>query len=544
MKASLIVLPLFALSISFSLSGKEVYDRHCSTCHGKDRLGLTAPPLIPEYLERYSEGKLERVIKNGIPATQMPAFPNLSEEELRALIAYIRKPVENVRWNLKEIQKTYKKFNTEGKNFKIKDLKNLIVAVDKGGEVYLLEGMRVLDRVPFKNVHGGVKFDLKNLKFYVPSRDGWILAYDVKKGKPLAKIRACVYLRNITLAPAKGELLAACVLPRSLVVLDSELKPKKVIILKGRPSAVYSLGESSAVLGFRDIPFLATYRDGKVSYHKIEFPTEDFFIDPFGVYVVGSSRKNGKLVAYRLSDFKKVFSAELSGMPHLFSVAFWYRKGNFYFATRHINGKTSIWRMYDWKLVEELNTGRGFFVRTSHKSPFLWLDTQSQDFLLLNKKSLELERKRVVKEGITTHVEFSGDGKLAYFSVLGKNSGLLIADAFTLERKAFIPMKHPAGKYSILYKTRSLYPALLGYEVFMEKCWGCHHTSREAFAPPFKWIAQNRPRSLIIAQILNPEKTYKLLGYEENAMPKIKLSSYELEAILSFMEALKDGWID
>ena len=544
MKASLIVLPLFALSISFSLSGKEIYEENCASCHGKDRLGLTAPPLIPEYLERYPESKLKKVVKNGIPATQMPAFPNLSEEELRALIAYIRKPVKNVRWNLKEIQETYKKFNTEGKNFKIKNFKNLVVAVDKGGKVYLLEGTRILDSVSFKNVHGGVKFDLKNLRFYVPSRDGWVLAYDVKKGKPLAKVRACVYLRNITLAPAKGELLAACVLPRSLVLLNGELKPKKVINLKGRPSAVYSLGKDSAVLGFRDIPYVGLYKEGRLTYHKIDIPLEDFFIDPFGVYVVGSSRKEKKLVAYRLTDFKKVFSAELGGMPHLFSVAFWYRKGNFYFATRHINGKTSIWRMYNWKRVKELSTGKGFFVRTSHKSPFLWLDTQSTDFLLLNKKSLELSRKRIVKAGITTHVEFSGDGSLAYFSVLGKNAGLLITDAYTLEKKAFIPMKHPAGKYNVVYKTRSLYPALLGYEVFMEKCWGCHHTTREAFAPPFKWIAQNRPKSLIIAQILNPEKTYKLLGYKENAMPKIELSSYELEAILSFMEAVKDGWID
>ncbi len=544
MRASLIVLPILFASFSFSSSGKETYNKYCAECHGVNRLGLTAPPLLPEYLSRHSEKELRRIIKEGIPASQMPGFPNLSEEELSAILEYIKKPAGEIKYGLNEIKKSYKKFNTEGKKLKIRDKKNLVVAVDKGGEVYVLEGEKVLDKISFRNVHGGVKFSLKDLNFFIPSRDGWVLAYNLKLGKPVAKVRACVYLRNITLVPATEELLASCVLPKTLVILSKDLKPKEIIELKGRPSAVYYLTNDSALIGFRDIPYVGIYKSGKLTYHKIDIPLEDFFIDPFGVFVIGSSRKGKKLVAYSIGDFKKVFEEELGGMPHLFSVAFWYRKGAFYFAARHINGETSLWRMYNWKKIGKINTGKGFFVRTSHKSPYLWLDILSKDFLLLNKKSFNLERREIVNKGVVTHVEFSGDGKLAYFSVLGKNSGLLITDSLTLKEKKFIPMKHPAGKYSVIYKTRKLYPALLGYEVFMEKCWGCHHTTREAFGPPFRWIAENRPKSLIIAQILNPEKTYKLLGYKENAMPKIELNSYELDSILSFMEELKNGWID
>jgi len=47
-----------------------------------------------------------------------------------------------------------------------------------------------------------------------------------------------------------------------------------------------------------------------------------------------------------------------------------------------------------------------------------------------------------------------------------------------------------------------------------------------------------------MAQILDPKSTYKLLGYSRNAMPRIELKEEELKALISFMEALKNGWMD
>ncbi|WP_269456708.1 hypothetical protein [Thermocrinis minervae] len=26
----------------------------------------------------------------------------------------------------------------------------------------------------------------------------------------------------------------------------------------------------------------------------------------------------------------------------------------------------------------------------------------------------------------------------------------------------------------------------------MERCWGCHHITEDAFGPPLKWVAKNR----------------------------------------------------
>ncbi|NPB06413.1 MAG: c-type cytochrome [Aquificae bacterium] len=545
---SLVALPLF-LFFSFFLSAQEaneLYERLCASCHGKDRLGRTAPPLIPEFLKRRSDEELARIIREGLPASQMPAFPQLTDEQLKALVELIKSPVGSIKYGPSEIKASRTPFNRPPAEYRINRERNLVVAVDKAGEVYLLEDARVLDRFSFKNVHGGVKFSTKNRRFYVPARDGWVAVYDWTAKKPLYKVRACVYLRNVALTPDEEKLAVSCVLPKALVLLDKDLRFLEFIPLKGRPSAVYELTRRNALaLAFRDLPAVAVYRDGELKYYPTSSPLEDYFIDPFEAYLVGTSRKEKRLVVFSLDRKKEVFTEKIESMPHLFSASFWYRDGAFYFATRHTDGSFTVWRLYDWKKVYRGKLpGKGFFVRTHPKNPYLWLDEQSPYFTLVSKKDLSVQRKRLTEEGILTHVEFSGDGKLYYLSRLGRKPGLVVGDAFSYEPYAELPLKRPAGKYSILLKTRKFLPALLGYEVYLQKCWGCHHTTREAFGPPFKEIALKRPRSLIVAQILNPEKTYKLLGYERNAMPKIELSPYELEAVLSFMEVVKDGWLD
>jgi len=120
----------------------------------------------------------------------------------------------------------------------------------------------------------------------------------------------------------------------------------------------------------------------------------------------------------------------------------------------------------------------------------------------------------------------------------------VIYDATTLNKLKAYPANLPAGKYNFVNKNRSLEGAFLGYQVFMEKCWGCHHTTEKAFGPPLKWSAKNREKALLMAQIVDPENAYKLLGYQRNAMPKIKLKEEELEALMNFLEALRDGKFD
>ncbi len=529
----------FLFLFSFAQDGRSLYLQHCADCHHERRIGKTAPPLIPEFLRKKSYKDLFEVIRKGIPATTMPAFRHLSKEQIDSIIAYITSPADEISYTVRDIERSHTKLKREPKNLSINNLKNLVVAVDKGAHrILLLEGTKVLDSFSFKNVHGGVKFSED--RFFVPARDGHVVVYSLTEGRPLYQVRACVYMRNIALSP-KGVLIASCILPPKAVLLNTDLKPIKEIKLPARPGAVYELSSKDGfVLTFRDLPKVAFIsEEGKVTYRDIDLALEDFFIDPFEKFIVGSSRTERKLSVYRLDTLEKVFEKEVA-MPHLFSAGFWYSGGNFYFATRHIGSPlVSIWKLYDWELVKSVDTGsEGFFVRTSPAVPHLWIDNGDGIFTLLDKRTLRVEKIRITDSGVATHVEFTPDGRFAYLSVVGKESGLLIYNPLTLKPVGKVEAKYPAGKYNYVLKSRKFYPYLLGYEVFMNKCWGCHHQREEAFGPPFRWIAKNRTEAQIVSQMLNPEETSKLLGYRRNAMPRIPLTPEEVEALIAYIKEL------
>jgi len=80
-----------------------------------------------------------------------------------------------------------------------------------------------------------------------------------------------------------------------------------------------------------------------------------------------------------------------------------------------------------------------------------------------------------------------------------------------------------------------------GYRLFKEYCWGCHHQTAEAFGPSFKTIANKSNRGQIIAQIADPEHTYRQLGYTRNSMPAFSdLKASELEALADYIQSFKE----
>ncbi len=536
---SLFFLPLF----SFSTTGRDIYMKHCASCHHENRIGRTAPPLIPEFLKRASDEKLARVIRRGLPASNMPAFPDLDEEDIRKLITFLRKPVGSVDYGLEDIVASKSEVNGRVKDLGIEDIKNLTVVVEKGkSSVWVMEGERILDKFRFGNVHGGIKFSPDGADFYVPARDGHILRYSLKEGRVKGSVRACVYLRNIALSADGTRLVAGCILPASLVVFDRNLNPIRVIPLEGRLSAIYELNKKgSFVFSFRDKPYVGFMEGLKLRLIKVDAPLEDFFIDPLESYLIGSSRRKNKLLIYEIESMNKVYERGVDGLPHLFSSFFWYRDGKFYFATRHIReSKVSIWRMYDWQLLREVSTpGRGFFVRTHPSTPYLWVDNSSDELLLIDKGNFRVKRLKLIQGKKATHTEFSADGRIAYVSVSGKEGALVLVDTQTLKTLERFKASFPAGKYNFLMKSRRFFPSLLGYEVFMAKCWGCHHQTETAFGPSFRWIANHRNPEQIVFHIADPSRSAKKLGYSRSAMPKISLSRWEVQSLLAFIKSLK-----
>ncbi|MRI58425.1 MAG: cytochrome C [Epsilonproteobacteria bacterium] len=528
-------------------SGYNLYYKYCSMCHGKQREGISAPPLLPTFIKKLSDDRLKSIIKHSLPQTLMPKFDYLKDEEIDLIVRYLRTPAKDIKWSEEDILKSRIDFNTTKKNLGITDIDNVTLVVERGADwVWVMENEKVLDRFGFKNVHGGLKYTLDGKNFYIPTRDGWVGHYSLQNGRLESKIRACVNLRNISLSRDGKYLFATCLLPQMVVVFDrATLQPVKIEKVDGKISALYELySQDEAIFTFRDRPKLVKVDTKSLEFHSYDLdkPIEDFFIDPFEEFIIGTTRRGKELRVYDIKSLKEVFMAPIEGMPHLFSATYWYREGKFYFATPHLRKPyITIWQLYDWKLVKKIDVGGdGFFVKTHPQSRYLWVDNGSDELVLVDKERYSLQ-KRIPRKGKRyIHTEFSGDGKYAYLSIYEPDGDLLVWQTDTFKELEDYPANVPVGKYNFINKNRIFYPRLFGLSIFKEKCWGCHHQTAMAFGPPWSQIAKKRDESQIVAQILDPEHTYKHLGYKRNAMPSFKLSPRELRSIVDYIMSFKD----
>jgi mono/diheme cytochrome c family protein len=543
-RAFIFLFVIGAAIISEASDGRTLYFKYCSSCHHHDRIGFYAPPLLPSSLEKLSFRDIERIIKEGIQTAPLkPAFSSLTDEEIKAIVDFLRSSPSDVRWGEEEIKKSAVIFNVSQRPLRLKDKNNLTVAVERGNnKVWVMEGEDILDKFDYGNIHGGIKFSSDARRFFVPSRDGWIGRYDIDKGALYGKVRACVHMRNISLSRDGNYLIASCLLPKAIVFINSDtLMPAAKKSVEGKINAIYELQtRDDAIFTFRDLPLIGVVdtRGFNVRYIEIEDPLDGFFIEPFENYIVGSSRNGKMLKVYALKDGRKVFEHPIESMPHLFSASFWYSKGSFYFATPHTKSPyLSIWRMYDWGFLKRIDLGgEGFLVRTNSNAPYLWVDNGTDEVVLIDKGDLSIKRITPVKGKKVTHTELSADGRIAYISIYGSEGYLMLYDAGTLKELKRFPANLPAGKYNYVNKSRRFDTVQLGNEVFKTKCWGCHHPTRDAFGPSFQWIIKNRDEGIIRAYMRDPLRIYKELGYSRSVMPRIELREEEVEAIMSFIK--------
>jgi cytochrome c oxidase cbb3-type subunit 3 len=73
-------------------SENPIFSSTCAGCHGLDgRGGEKAPGLVGNpQAEQLTDAQIFGIISNGISGTGMPAFRTLGEEQVRALVAYVR----------------------------------------------------------------------------------------------------------------------------------------------------------------------------------------------------------------------------------------------------------------------------------------------------------------------------------------------------------------------------------------------------------------------------------------------------------------------
>lgn len=486
-----------------------LYQQHCASCHGVERLGGIGPALLPENLSRLRQKSALRVILNGRAATQMPGFAEqFDAEQAQSLVDYIYTPLPQLpRWQIADIRASHSidyapdSLGTEPV-FETGDLLNLFIVVELGDHhASLLDGdsLQVIHRFPTRfALHGGPKFSSDGRYVYFASRDGWISKFDIYNLKTIAEIRAGINTRNLALSADDRFVMVANYLPHTLVVLNAEdLSPLKIIDVaddhgnSSRVSAVYTAApRASFIAALKDIkevweiPYseqaaaLPVYRGIMHDYRtdsgeaapidpgpfpirriKLDDYLDDFFFDPDYQYLIGAARDAAQGQVVNLLVGRVIAAVDLPGLPHLGSGITWQYQGKPVIATPNLKqGVVSIIDMTNWQTIKRIETlGPGFFMRSHEQTPYAWVDVffgEHRDALhVIDKRTLEIARTlRPAPAKTAAHVEFDRHGKYALVSVWDDDGALIVYDARTLQEIKRLPMRKPSGKYNVYNK--------------------------------------------------------------------------------------------
>lgn len=506
--ALVIVSAFVAMMASIADANEALYQEHCASCHGGDRLGGMGPALLPENLARLKKTEAEKSISQGRVATQMPAFQEkLNSEQIQSVVNFIyTPPAQMPEMGLSQIQATHVVHNAletlPNKPVFEADPLNLFLVVEMGDHhATILDGDKLepIFRFPTRfALHGGPKYSPDGRFVYLASRDGWISKFDLYNLKYVAEIRAGINTRNIAVSADGKTVIAANYLPRTLVLLDaSDLKPLQIIDAKdkngntSRVSAVYTAPpRNSFIVAFKDItevweiPYndkstaLPVYTGVMHDYRadsgedalldKKQFPVrrmvletvlDDFFFDPPYQHLIGASREGNQGQVINLVVGRKITDIEIPGMPHLGSGINWTFEDNTILATPNLKENViSFISLKDWKVFKRLETaGSGFFMRSHQNSRYAWTDaslSKNKDKIhVIDKQTLEIAKTLQPIAGKTAaHVEFDRYGKYVLLSISEMDGMLIIYDANTLEEIKRLPMKKPSGKYNVYNK--------------------------------------------------------------------------------------------
>ncbi|MBI3937980.1 MAG: c-type cytochrome [Betaproteobacteria bacterium] len=486
---------------------QALYQQHCASCHGTDRLGGSGPALAPENLERLRPAEAIKVIGAGRIATQMPGYSGrLTADEIDELARYIRAPLPQApAWDIEHIRRSRIEHHRPGALpaqpvFRADPL-NLFVVVESGDHhVTILDGERFEPLARFATryaLHGGPKFSPDGRFVYFASRDGWVSKYDLYNLKMVAEVRAGINTRNAAVSRDGRYVMVGNYLPHTLVVLDArDLAPLKVIPVAddsgktSRVSAVYDAApRGSFVAALKDIPevweisydenappvyagLVHDYRMGEALAAKerfyprrirLEDYLDDFFFDQGYAHVIGASRDGGGGQVVNLDVRRKIADIAVPGMPHLGSGITWAYRGRTVLATPNLKeAVVSVIDLGTWRMVKNIPTlGPGFFLRSHEATRYAWVDafnSAHRDSLqVIDKQTLEVVATLTPAPGKTAaHVEFTRDGRYALASVWDMDGALVVYDAATLAEVKRLPMRKPSGKYNVYNKiTRS-----------------------------------------------------------------------------------------
>ena len=458
---------------------EKLYEQHCQSCHGVNRLGAAGPALLPESLSRLKPAEAHAVIRDGRPASQMAAYSSvLDQPQIDALVDYLYQPSATPpTWSDADIRASHRIITEVGKLPNTPqhgaDPLNMFVVVEAGDHhVTILDGDRFEPLTRFQShyaLHGGPKFSPDGRFVYFASRDGWVSVYDLHNFTMIAEVRAGLNTRNVAVSNDGRWVLVGNYLPGDLVLLDArDLSLVKRIPVVGRDgtpsrvSAVYTAPpRDSFVVALKDVQeaWEISYA-GEPDFVPRPIVAKDYLDDfsftPDYRYLLATSRKAHGGQVIDLDTGEAVTDIPLPGMPHLGSGIYWQRDGKWVFATPNVSkGLISVLDMQTWKLIKEIPTeGPGFFMRSHLNSKYAWTDVffgpKNDAVHLIDKQTLEVAHTlRPMPGKNAAHVEFTNDGKHLLLSVWDKEGALIVYNAETLEEVKRIPMNKPSGKYNV-----------------------------------------------------------------------------------------------
>lgn len=481
----------------------QKYVQHCAQCHGVDRLGGMGPALLPENLARLRKKDAIQAIRDGLAATQMPAFgETLKAEEIAAIADLIYTPIVPApRWTEADIRASRVQHvdpaTLSDKPVFDADPLNLFLVVETGDHhVSVLDGDK-LERIHrFQSrfaLHGGPKFAAGGRYVFFGSRDGWVTKYDLWNLKVVAEVRAGINTRNVAASPDGKYVAVANYLPHTLVLLDGDLnllKSLDVVDQEGnrssRVSAVYeATPRNSFVAALKDVPevweisfdpkaediptgFVHDYKLREGNFipgylnprrTKLDVVLDDFFFTQDYSLLMGASRDGiGQVVS--LDARRRIAELPLEGMPHLGSGITFDWQGRRVMASTNLQAaEVTVIDMKDFSVVKRIPTrGPGFFLRSHENSRYAFVDSMmSPEFKnhlqVIDKETLEIVKELKAPPGQTlAHIEFTRDGRHALASLWEYEGAIVVFDAQTLEEVKRLPARKPVGKYNVWNK--------------------------------------------------------------------------------------------
>lgn len=91
LSAAVLLVSLGVSSAMAASEGERLYGRNCAACHGENGTGGIGVPLaLRSFQSSVSDDYLRKTIRHGRPGRVMPAFSQLSDAEIEAIVGHVR----------------------------------------------------------------------------------------------------------------------------------------------------------------------------------------------------------------------------------------------------------------------------------------------------------------------------------------------------------------------------------------------------------------------------------------------------------------------